>query len=113
MQACWIMSRTSLASVPSPARQAEFCLFSVLKHKHELLRAGIFNHTQDYEELVAEFSQLYPVEILETFLNGSLHNPGFNISALLPSGIAYKDPKFFDDTGSNITSSLQVHNNAI
>lgn len=57
---------------------------------------------------MAEFSQLYPVEILETFLNGSLHNPAFNISSLLPSGIAYKDPKFFDDSGSNITSSLQV-----
>ena len=57
---------------------------------------------------MAEFSQLYPVEILETFLNGSLHNPDFNISSLLPSGIAYKDPKFFDDSGSNITSSLQV-----
>ena len=41
---------------------------------------------------MAEFSQLYPVEILETFLNGSLHNPAFNISSLLPSGIAYKDP---------------------
>ena len=80
---------------------------------HELLRAGIFNRTQDYEELVTEFSQLYPVEVLETFLNGSLHKPDFNISSLLPSGIAYKDPKFFDDSGSNITSSLQVRNNTI
>ena len=62
---------------------------------------------------MTEFSQLYPIEILETFLNGSLHNPDFNISSLLPSGIAYKDPKFFDDSGSNITSSLQVSYHAI
>ena len=69
---------------------------------------GVFNHTQDFQEAMAEFSQLYPVEILQEMLNGSLSNPSLNISSLLPSGLAYTDPQFFHDQASNITSTTQA-----
>ena len=71
--------------------------------------AGAFNQTQDFQEAIAEFSQLYPVEILQELLNGTLSNPSFNLSSLLPAGLAYTDPKFFHDQASNISSSTQVH----
>ncbi len=71
--------------------------------------AGVFNQTQDFQEAMAEFSQLYPVEILQEMLNGSLSNPSFNISSLLPAGLAYTDPQFFHNQASNISSTTQVH----
>ena len=70
--------------------------------------AGVFNKTQDFQEAMAEFSQLYPVKILQELLNGTLSNPGFNISSLLPAGLAYTDPHFFHSEASNITSTTQV-----
>lgn len=72
----------------------------------------MFNQSQDFIELVNEFSQLYPVEVLQEVLNGSLSNPNFNITSLLPSGVSYTDPKFFHDQASNISSSLQVRSAA-
>ena len=72
------------------------------------MHAGVFNQTQDFQELMGEFSQLYPVEVLQEMLNGSLSNPDFNISALLPSGLAYTDPQFFHNQASNISSTTQV-----
>ena len=72
------------------------------------MHAGVFNQTQDFQELMAEFSQLYPVEILQELLNGTLTNPSFNISSLLPSGLAFTDPQFFHDQASNISSTTQV-----
>ena len=72
------------------------------------MRAGAFNQTQDFQELVAEFSQLYPVVILQELLNGTLTNPSFNISSLLPSGLAFTDPQFFHDQAANISSTTQV-----
>ncbi|CAL5221153.1 g3292 [Coccomyxa viridis] len=68
---------------------------------------GVFNQTQDFQEAMAEFSQLYPVEILQEMLNGSLSNPSFNISSLLPAGLAYTDPQFFHNQASNISSTTQ------
>ena len=72
------------------------------------MHAGAFNQTQDAQELMAEFSQLYPVEILQAVLNGSLNNPSFSVLSLLPSGLAYTDPKFFHDQAANVTSTLQA-----
>ena len=72
------------------------------------MHVGAFNQSQDSQELLAEFSQLYPVEILQAVLNGSLNNPSFNISSLLPSGLAYTDPEFFHNQAANVTSTLQV-----
>ena len=73
-----------------------------------MLRAGAFNLTQDWEELQDEFQQLYPVAVLQAALNGSLHDPSFNLSALLPSGVSFQDPLFFDDQGFNVSSQTQA-----
>ena len=72
------------------------------------MHAGAFNLTQDWEELAQEFSMLYPVETLQAVLNGSLNNPSFDVSSLLPSGVSFQDPKFFDDQAVNVSSTLQV-----
>ena len=72
------------------------------------MRAGAFNLTQDWEELQDEFQQLYPVAVLQAALNGSLHDPGFNLSSLLPSGVSFQDPMFFNDQGSNVSSQTQA-----
>ena len=84
---------------------------SALSNKHpfqERWRAGAFNLTQDWEELAQEFTQLYPVEITQAVLNGSLNDPNFDVSSLLPSGVSFKDPLFFDDEAFNVSSTLQV-----
>ena len=73
-----------------------------------LCHAGAFNLTQDWEELAQEYSQLYPVEILQAVLNGSLNDPSFDVTSLLPSGVSFQDPMFFDDQASNVSSTLQV-----
>lgn len=72
------------------------------------LHAGAFNATQDWEELAEEYSQLYPVEVTQALLNGSFHDPDFDVSSLLPSGVSFTDPEFFNDMGSNVSSTLQV-----
>ena len=72
------------------------------------MRAGAFNLSQDWEELQDEFQQLYPIAVLQAALNGSLHDPSFNLSALLPSGVSFQDPLFFDDQGSNVSSQAQA-----
>jgi len=72
------------------------------------MHAGAFNLTQDWEELAQEFSMLYPVETLQTVFNGSLNDPNFDVSTLLPSGVSFQDPKFFDDQAVNVSSTLQV-----
>ncbi|CAL5229145.1 g12419 [Coccomyxa viridis] len=69
---------------------------------------GAFNQTQDWEELAQEFTQLYPVEIMQSILNGSLNDPDFDVSSLLPSGVSFQDPMFFDDQGFNVSSTLQL-----
>lgn len=51
---------------------------------------------------------LYPVETLQTVFNGSLNDPNFDVSTLLPSGVSFQDPKFFDDQAVNVSSTLQV-----
>ena len=74
----------------------------------ECLHAGAYNATQDWEELAEEYSQLYPVEVTQALLNGSFHDPDFDVSSLLPSGVSFTDPEFFNDMGSNVSSTLQV-----
>lgn len=76
--------------------------------KGDLRDAGAFNLTQDWEELAQEFTQLYPVEITQSIVNGSLNDPNFDVSSLLPSGVSFQDPMFFDDQGFNVSSTLQV-----
>jgi hypothetical protein len=71
-------------------------------------RAGVFNKTQDWEELLTEFSHLYPVEVLKTLLDGSLKDPDFDVTSLLPSGVAFSDPEFFNDAASNVSSAVTV-----
>ncbi len=72
------------------------------------MHAGLLNATQDWQELVEEFSQLYPAQILEAAFNGSLKDPDFDVSSLLPSGVSFQDPEFFDDQGFNVSSTTQV-----
>lgn len=74
-----------------------------------LLRAGVFNLTGDLQALADEYTQLYPVEVLQQVLSRSLSNPDFDVSSLLPSGVSFMDPQFFHDQAVNVSSSLQVH----
>ena len=59
-------------------------------------------------ELLEEFSDLYPIEVLKAVFNGSLHDPNFDATSLLPTGVSFTDPQFFSDSASNVSSSSRV-----
>ncbi len=73
-----------------------------------MIFAGLFNETKDAMELLEEFSQLYPIEMLKVVFNGSLHDPKFDATSLLPTGVTFTDPQFFSNVASNVTSSSRV-----
>ena len=75
---------------------------------HAVVFAGLFNQTQDAIEILEEVYHLYPIEVLKVVVNGSLHDPEFDATSLLPTGVSFTDPRFFSDSASNVSSSSRV-----